>query len=223
MRADADKYCSRGDPWSNDPRVVTLFPIAATYPPLGCRDDMASRPLLKRKKNMTTVSPDSTGEFEFSESQNQVIGSLAGKMGLVGFVMTFFGLLQMINGVTSLFLAGNPDRVIAAAEKAGVTDENLSALKETLSGGFWSSPVTISAIAFALAGLLLFLVGLWTRQAAFGFAAIVVTKGKDTSRLMDALGSLHLKYSLIYNVVLTAAIISLVSFVFSLWQYWRGV
>jgi hypothetical protein len=184
---------------------------------------MASRPLLKRKKNMTTVSPDSTGEFEFSESQNQVIGSLAGKMGLVGFVMTFFGLLQMINGVTSLFLAGNPDRVIAAAEKAGVTDENLSALKETLSGGFWSSPVTISAIAFALAGLLLFLVGLWTRQAAFGFAAIVVTKGKDTSRLMDALGSLHLKYSLIYNVVLTAAIISLVSFVFSLWQYWRGV
>ncbi|TWU21854.1 hypothetical protein [Bythopirellula polymerisocia] len=171
---------------------------------------------------MTTAPSDSTGEFEFSESQNQVIGSLAGKMALVGFVMTFFGLLQMFNGLMSLFLTRNPDRVISAAQKAGVTDENLSALKEALSGGFWSSPVTVSAIAFALAGLLLFLVGLWTRQAAFGFAGIVVTKGKDISRLMDALGSLHRKYSLIYNVVLVAAVISLVSLVLSLWQYWRS-
>ena len=171
---------------------------------------------------MSSSSTDTTGEFEFNESQNQLIGSLARKMGLVGFVMIFFGLLQLFNGVTSLLLARNPDRVIAAAQKAGVSEEQLGALKEALSGGFWSSPVTVSAIAFALAGLLLFLVGLWTRQAAGGFAGIVLTKGKDISRLMDALGALHQKYGLIYSVLLAAAVVSLMSLVLSLWHSWRG-
>ena len=171
---------------------------------------------------MASSPTDTTSEFEFNESQNQLIGSLARKMGLVGFVMTFFGLLQLINGVTSLFLARNPERVIAAAQKAGVSEEQLGTLKEALSGGFWSSPVTVSAIALALAGLLLFLVGLWTRQAGVGFAGIVLTKGKDISRLMDALGALHQKYGLIYSVLWAAAVVSLVSLVLSLWHSWRG-
>jgi hypothetical protein len=163
-----------------------------------------------------------TGEFEFNESQNQLISSLSRKMGLVGFVMIFFGLLQMINGVTALFISRNPDRVISAAQKAGMAEEQLSVLKQDLSGGFWSSPITISALAFALAGLFLFLVGLWTRQAAGGFAGIVLTKGKDISRLMDALGALHRKYGMIYSFLLAAAIISLLSLAISLWHSWRG-
>jgi hypothetical protein len=171
---------------------------------------------------MSNAPSAATSEFEFNESQNQLIGSLASKMALVGFVMTLFGLLQMFNGITSLFLARNPDRVIAAAKQAGVSEEQLNTLQQSLTGGFWSSPITISAIAFALAGLFLFLVGLWTRQAGLGFAGIVVTKGNDISRLMDALGSLHRKYGLIYTVLLTAAIISLVSLVLTLWHSWRG-
>ena len=67
---------------------------------------------------MSSSPTDTTSEFEFNESQNQLIGSLARKMALVGFVMTFFGLLQLINGVTSLFLARNPERVIAAASSS---------------------------------------------------------------------------------------------------------
>ena len=171
---------------------------------------------------MSSSPTASTGEFEFNESQNQLIGSLARKMALVGFVMIFFGLLQMINGVTSLIMSRNPDRVIAAAQKAGMPEEQLGMLKQALSGGFWSSPITVSALAFALAGLLLFLVGLWTRQAAGGFAGIVLTKGKDISRLMDALGALHRKYGMIYSILLAAAIISLLSLVISLWHSWRG-
>jgi hypothetical protein len=163
-----------------------------------------------------------SGEYEFSDSQNQLIGSLARKMGLVGFVMTFFGLLQIFNGMTTLFLARSPDRVIAAAEKAGVSGEQLTALQQSLSGGFWSSPITASAIAFALAGLFVFLIGLWTRQASLGFAGIVLTKGKDISRLMDAIGSLHRKYGLMYSVLLAAAIVSFVSLMFTLWHSWRG-
>jgi len=171
---------------------------------------------------MASSPTDSTGEFEFNESQNQLIGSLARKMALVGFVMIFFGLLQMVNGVTSLIMSRNPDRVIAAAEKAGMAEEQLDMLRKALSGGFWSSPIAVSALAFALAGLLLFLVGLWTRQAAYGFAGIVLTKGKDITRLMDALSALHRKYGMMYTILLTAAIISLLSLAISLWHSWRG-
>ena len=171
---------------------------------------------------MSSSSTASTSEFEFNESQNQLIGSLSRKMGLVGFVMIFFGLLQMINGVTTLFINRHPDRVIAAAQKAGMSEEQLGALKQALSGGFWSSPITISALAFAAAGLFLFLVGLWTRQAAGGFAAVALTSGKDISRLMEALGALHRKYGLIYSILLAAAIVSLVSLAFNLWHSWRG-
>ena len=104
---------------------------------------------------MVSSPADSIGEYEFNESQNQLIGSLARKMGLVGMVMLFFGLLQMINGVTSLFMSRNPDRVIAAAQKAGMQAEQLDTLKQAISGGFWSSPITVSSLVFALAGLLL--------------------------------------------------------------------
>jgi hypothetical protein len=171
---------------------------------------------------MSSSPTASPSEFEFDESQNQVIGSLARKMSLVGLVMIFFGLLQLINGVASLFMSRNPDHVIAAAQKAGMPEGQLDTLKEALAGGFWSSPITASAIAFALAGLFLFLVGMWTRQAALGFAGIVLTKGKDISRLMDALSALNRKYGLIYSILLWAAIVSLLSLVFSLWHSWRG-
>jgi len=171
---------------------------------------------------MSTSATAPTPEFEFDEAQNKLIGGLAGKMGLVGFVMVFFGLLQMINGVATLFMSRSPDRVIAAAEKAGMTEEQLGALKESLSGGFWSSPITASALGFALAGLFLFLVGFWTRQAAVGFAGIALTKGKDISRLMDALGAMYRKYEMIYTLLLAAAIISLVSLAIGLWHAWRG-
>ncbi len=120
-------------------------------------------------------------------------------------------MLQLINGVTLLLLARSPERVIASAQNAGVTQQQLDALKEELSGGFWSSPVTISAIAFALAGLLLTFVGLWTRQAGVGLAGIVLTKGKDISRMREALGALHRTYGLIYSVLWAAAVVSLTS------------
>jgi hypothetical protein len=124
--------------------------------------------------------------------------------------------------MSSLMISRNPDRMIAAAEKANMTPEQIGMLKQALAGGFWSSPLTISALGFAVAGLLLLLVGVWTRQAAGGFASIVQTKGKDVSRLMDALGSLNLKYGMIYYVIMIAALASLLSLLIGLWQSWRG-
>jgi hypothetical protein len=170
---------------------------------------------------MSSASTTSS-EFEFDESQNQVISSLARKMGLVGLVLIFFGILQMINGVSSLIMTRNPSRFIEAAEKSGFTSDQIEMLKKSLADGSWSSPLAAYALAFALAGLLLLLVGVWTRQAAGGFANVAYTKGKDISRLMDALGALNLKYGMIYYMILVAALISLVSLVISLWHSWRG-
>jgi len=168
----------------------------------------------------TSVEP--AGEYEFNESQNQLIGSLARKMSLVGFVMVLFGILQMVNGVMTMFMARNPDRIVASAEKAGLPAEQLDALRKALAGGFWKSPIAITALSVAVTGLLLFLVGNWTRQAGIGFAGIVLTKGRDVARLMDALGALHRKYSLIYTFLLVAAIMSLAALVIAFWQSWRG-
>jgi len=69
---------------------------------------------------MSMPTTSSSGEFEFNDSQNQLIGDLARKMALVGFVMLFFGLLQMINGISSLILSRNPDRMIAALKRHGM-------------------------------------------------------------------------------------------------------
>ncbi len=171
---------------------------------------------------MSTTPTPASSEFEFDDSQNRLIGGLSRKMALVGFVMIFFGLLQMINGVTTLFMTRNPAHILEAAKSAGVTEAQLGTLEKSLAGGFSSSPLAASAVAFALAGLFLFLVGIWTRQAATGFAGIVLTKGKDISRLMDALGALYQKYSLIYSVLLVAAIFSLLSLAITLWHSWRG-
>jgi hypothetical protein len=169
-----------------------------------------------------STAPSTIAEYEFDDSQNQLIGGLARKMGLVGFVMLFFGLLQIVHGVTTLVASRNPDRVIAAAEKAGMPAEQLSMLKEALAGGFWASPLTVSSLAFAMAGLFLFLLGLWTRKAAMSFAGIVQTKGRDVERLMDALGAMHRKYSLMYTVLLVAALVSIVSLGLALWQSRAG-
>ncbi|HMO85318.1 MAG TPA: hypothetical protein PKC18_10410 [Lacipirellulaceae bacterium] len=171
---------------------------------------------------MSSENAVPAGEFEFSEADNRLIGQLARRMGLVGFAMTLFGILQIVNGLSSLFLARNPDRMIAAAEKAGMGADQLEILKTALAGGSWSSPLAASAIAFAFVGLLLFLVGLWTRQSAWGFLGIVLTQGKDVSRLMDALGALNRKYGVMYYTLLTAALVSLVSLATTLWHSWRG-
>ena len=92
---------------------------------------------------MSSTPTDLTGGFEFNDSQNQAIGSLARKMAVVGLLFIFFGALQMVNGISSLVISRNPDRLIAAAEKAGMTPDQLAALKQATAGDFWSSPLTV--------------------------------------------------------------------------------
>lgn len=171
---------------------------------------------------MATEPSTSSSEYEFSDEQNRLVGSLARKMSLVGFVMMFFGGLQLFNGIMTLVATRNPEKIITAAKDAGLTEIQLQQLQTSLTSDGWLSPITISAIAFGITGLFVVLVGLWTQQAAAGFAGIVLTKGQDMGRLMDALGALHKKYSLMYNLLWIAAIAGLISFGFSLYHLWSA-
>ncbi len=159
-------------------------------------------------------------EYEFNPQQNQLIADLARKMAMVGFFIMLFGGLQMINGVFSLISFRHPDKVIAAAKTAGATDEMLKKLEQALTAEGLLSPAAIAAIAYAVSGLLVLLVGVWTQQAAAGFAGIVRSQGHDISSLMAALSAMHKKYHLMYTILWIVAITSLISLVLNLFQMW---
>ncbi len=171
---------------------------------------------------MSSAAPPPVPEYEFNDQQNALIGDLARKMGLVGFVFLLFGALQLANGLMTFIGGRSPDRVLAAARKAGLSAEQMQQLEIAVADGGWFTPFTAAAISFALAGFLLLLVGTWNQQAAGGFAGIVLTKGKDISRLMDALSALHKKYSLMYNIIMVFAIFSLISLGVSLFHWFKG-
>ena len=171
---------------------------------------------------MSNAATPPAPEFEFNDQQDAVIGDLARKMGLVGFVLVVFGVLQILHGVTTFIAGRNPARVLSAAREAGVSAEQLQKLELALAGGGWLTPFTFMAISFILAGILLLLVGSWNQQAAGGFAGIVMTKGQDISRLMSALGAMQKKYSLMYNMIMIFAILSLISLGVSIFHWWKG-
>jgi hypothetical protein len=170
--------------------------------------------------HMATGTSNVGGEYEFSDQQNQLIGNLSRKMALVGFVAMLFGVFQMVNGVMSLFASPQPEKVLAAAKEAGMSETQQKKLEQALESHGWLSPWRVTAIIYAIMGLFLLMVGMWTQQSAAGFAGIVVTKGQDIHRLMDALGALYKKYSLIYSILLAAAIVTLISFGFTLYRLW---
>jgi len=159
-------------------------------------------------------------EYEFSPQQNQLIGDLARKMAMVGFFIMLFGGLQMFNGIVSLISFRNPDKVIAAAKNAGVPEDKIKALQQALTADGFLSPAAVAALAFALSGFLMLLVGVWTQQAAAGFANIVRSKGNDIASLMAALGAMHKKYHLMYTILWIVAIASLISLAVGLWHMW---
>jgi hypothetical protein len=158
-------------------------------------------------------------EFEFSSTQDTLFRDLARKMALVGFALFLFGGLQMVNGIMTFISTRSPEKVLAAARQAGVPEEKIKQLEKALTPDGWFSPASITSIAFALSGVIMIMVGMWTQQAASGFAGVALTKGQDISLLMVALGALYKKYSLMYALLWLAAICSFISLAFSLYHH----
>ncbi len=153
-------------------------------------------------------------EYEFDEAQSNVIRSLARRMGGVAFLIVALGAIQIAQGLFASYLGYRDPSKIEAAAKAQLPPEQFDKFKATLGSGGWS-PFVITGLAIAAMGLIHFLFGLWTSGAAGSFGAVANTRGKDITRLMEALGSLNKAFGMIYNLIMIAAVVFLVSLVWS--------
>lgn len=120
-------------------------------------------------------------QYEFSPSQNQLIGDLAQKANVVG---TFLAAVGILGIVISIF---NGIGLFTTAGRDGLL---LSLFIQNLISGIFN---------------LIF--GIWIRNAAQAFRAIVKTEGHDIENLMGALGELRKVFALIFWLLVIALVI----------------
>lgn len=145
------------------------------------------------------TSPAETGSgYEFTNEQNELIGSTATKMKLVGLIFIIFGFLNLLNAFLFqiLYIQMNNDKV-----PQEVRDQlaQISTRDRWIITGY----LTIVGAVFACAGV-------WTRQAGGAFSQIVTTRGRDIGHLMQGFTSLNKMYSLIATVLVAAILATLV-------------
>jgi uncharacterized membrane protein YhfC len=156
-------------------------------------------------------------QYEFTGQQSDEIRGLSYRMGGVGFVFLLLGVLQIAYGIAVFINGRNPEKLVARlAERLKVAEADIPPEL------FNQTALTVSALSACLVGLVLFLIGMWTRQSAFSFAAVANTRGQDITRLMEALGSLKKMYGLVYNIMLIGALMMIVSLGYTLFTQWRA-
>ncbi len=142
-------------------------------------------------------------QYEFSQDENVLVGSLASKMSLVGLFFVVVGVINVIVAlvlVLAIFRTNVPkswydklDKLSPEAKKQ--VEEQANNLPSN--NHLWG--ITLNAAAV---GVFYLLMGTWTRSAAGSFKQIVETQGQDISHLMKALGSLHSMYALLYTLLM---------------------
>jgi hypothetical protein len=150
--------------------------------------------------------PRAGGSYEFTPAQNDLISGLASKMRLVGLVLAIFGVLNLLNAV-----------LVQVAFAQLTSDQVPVEVKEQL-GQLGQRERWVLTGYFAIAGLVLLMVGVWTRSAGGSFHKIVATTGRDVGHLMDGLGSLAKMYSLIATALIAGILAYLVLIVVRLVQ-----
>ncbi|MBW4662055.1 MAG: hypothetical protein KME15_25640 [Drouetiella hepatica Uher 2000/2452] len=117
--------------------------------------------------------------YEFTSSQNELIGDLGKKMNFVGILTIVGGVLSLILGIASLFIPGFGSGAVGQGGASG-------------QGG-----IALDFSSF-LQGLFLLITGLWIRNAAQSFKRVVTTTGSDIENILGALGELRKLYNLQY-------------------------
>jgi hypothetical protein len=171
---------------------------------------------------------DRVPRYEFAPEQNQLIGGLAGKMRFVGFFAILAGLINLVMALL-LVAATNRDRI--PEEWKSKTSEYLSQVRDQLPEAVRRQAEQYSldrlpadnqlwgiAIYSAAVAVFFLLLGAWTRSAGDSFRKIVETKGSDVTHLMDALGSLHGMYSLLYSILLIVLLVGVVSLALAMYH-----
>ena len=148
-------------------------------------------------------------QYEFSNEQNTLIGSLSYKVRFVGMFFVALGVLNFLvsilvivaiyrNHIPKEWVDQLPEDVKAQAEK--IPSDKIPANNQ-----LWGT-----AINTAVIGLFYLLMGVWTRAAGASFEQIVTTQGSDISHLMNALSSLHSMYALFYTLLVITLVFMLV-------------
>jgi hypothetical protein len=138
--------------------------------------------------------------YEFTTEQNDLFRSLAGKMGLVGLMAVVIGVLNLVSALMLLVFVFQ-DRL-----PAEVLEQIPAEARAELPPADFLWGLIIQG---ATMGLIFLLLGAWTRAAAASFRDIAETAGRDISHLMDAVGSLHKMYRLMYTLIIVALIVFL--------------
>ncbi len=167
-------------------------------------------------------------QYEFTEDQNALIGSLAAKMSLVGLFLAAVGVIQIIMAlliVVAIYRDKIPaDWVEKSKEYASKLPDDVKKQAEgyTLDklppkNHLWGMALNVGVV-----GLFYMLMGTWTRSAAASFKQIVNTQGQDISHLMNALSSLHSMYSLVYTLLVITLVCAVVLLGLSLYARFAG-
>ncbi len=120
-------------------------------------------------------------KYEFTETENQTIGTLANRMKWVGLLLIAIG---STTGLASIVSLGQ------------------SALMSSLN---------LNALIFLLLAVVFLLTGVWTKNAGKSFSLIVETTGSDIGNLMDALTSLLKLYYMQFWLILDSLVAVIVA------------
>jgi hypothetical protein len=161
-----------------------------------------------------------TSQYEFTQQQNSLIGSLASKMRFVGLFCVVVGLINLVIAllvVVAIFRDRVPQKWVdqlPAESKAAVEKQ-----KDKLPNNnyLWGIAVNVGVV-----GLFYLVMGVWTRSAGGSFQQIVDTQGSDISHLMSALSSLHSMYALVYTLLVVTLLMGLIGLGLTLFNQYGG-
>jgi hypothetical protein len=158
----------------------------------------------------------SSPQYEFSQEQNTLIGSLASKMRFVGLFFEIVGVLNIVIGllvVVAIFRDRVPQNWIdqlPSDAKAKVEEQKD---KLPTNSHLWGIAINAGVV-----GLFYLVMGVWTRTAGDSFQKIVQTQGSDISHLMSALSSLHSMYALVYTLLMVTLLLGLAALLLTLFK-----
>jgi hypothetical protein len=159
-------------------------------------------------------------QYEFSQEQNALIGSLASKMRFVGLFLIAVGVVNLLIAllvVVAIYRDRVPQKWIdqLPAETRAKVEEQKEKLPDNTH--LWGIAINAGVVA-----LFYLVMGAWTRAAGYSFQKIVDTQGSDISHLMSALSSLHSMYALVYMLLVVTILLGLLALGLTLYKQFGG-